>query len=134
VLAGAKPQAVGDHHAMTDISGNRASDGVATYLGRGDPTGRFAGYHPAWMEKLAGDVTLEGSMLDGALQGADAIRAVIGGVRELVPAPDHRNADGQTQHIAAHYRPLGSLRFFSCLPRERLAGTRYAEHFLGGEV
>jgi len=35
------------------------------------------------VDKLAGDVTLEGSMLDGALQGPDAIRAVIGGVREL---------------------------------------------------
>jgi hypothetical protein len=150
---------------MTDMSGTHAIDGVPTYLGSDDPAGRFADYYPAWMDKLAGDVTLEGSMLDGALQGADAIRAVIGGVRELYDRQDFNfagpcgdigfiedytaevggrplgclhlitfNADGQTQHIAAHYRPLSSLLFFSRLLRERLAGTPYAEHFLTGEV
>jgi hypothetical protein len=44
------------------------------------------------------------------------------------------NADGQTQHIAAGYRPLTSGTFFSRLLRERLAGTPYAEHFLAGEA
>jgi hypothetical protein len=149
---------------MTDISGTQATDGVATYFGRGDPAGRFAGYSPAWMDTLASDVTLEGSMLDGALQGTDAIRAVIGGVRELYDRQDFTfagpcgdrgfiedytaevggrplgclhlitfDADGQTQHIAAHYRPLSSLLFFSRLLHERLAGTPYAEHFLARE-
>jgi hypothetical protein len=106
------------------------------------------------MDKLAGDVTLEGSMLDGALQGADAIRAVIGGVRALYDRQDFNfagpcgdngfiedytaevrgkpigcfhlitfDADGQTQHIAAHYRPLSSLLTFSHLLREWLAET-----------
>jgi hypothetical protein len=73
-------------------------------------------------------------MLDGAVQGSEAIRAVIGGVRELYDRQDFNfagtsgdtgfienytaevdgrplgclhlitfNADGQTQHIAAHY-------------------------------
>ena len=103
-------------------------------------------------------------MLDGALQGVDAIRTVIGGVRELYDRQDFNfagpwgengfiedytaevrgrplgclhlisfNADGQAQHIAAHYRPLSSLMFFSHLLRERLGGTPYAEHFLGGK-
>jgi hypothetical protein len=148
--------AVGDPDAMTDIPRNHAIDDVPTYLGSDDPAGRFADYYPAWMDKLAGDVTLEGSMLDGALQGADAIRDVIGGVRELHDRQDFNfagpcgdsgfiedytaevggrplgclhlitfNADGQTQHIAAHYRPLSSLAFFSRLLRERLAGTPY---------
>ena len=138
--------------------------GMPTYLGRGDPADRFAGYSPAWMATLAGDVTLEGSMLDGALQGPDAIRAVIGAVRELYDRQEFNfagsygdngfiedytaevggrplgclhlitfNADGQTQHIAAHYRPLSSLLFFSGLLRERFAGTPYAEHFLDGK-
>ena len=150
---------------MTNISGTQATDGVPTYLGRGDPTGRFADYYPAWVDKLDGDATLEGSMLDGALQGADAIRAVIGGVRELYDRQDFNfagpwgdnsfiedytaevrgrplgcfhlvtfNADGQTQHVAAHYRPLSSLMFFSRLLRERFAGTPYAERFLAGEA
>lgn len=140
------------------------TDGAPTYLGGGDPAGRFADYYPAWVEKLAPDVTLEGSMLDGCVQGADAIRAVIGVVRELYDRQDFNfagpwgdngfiedytaevdgkplgcfhlitfNADGETQHIAAHYRPLSSLMFFSSLLRERLAGTPYAEHFLAGK-
>jgi hypothetical protein len=104
-------------------------------------------------------------MLDGAVQGADAIRVVIGGVRELYDRQDFTfagpcgdngfiedytaevhgkplgclhlitfNADGQAQHIAAHYRPLSSLMFFSRLLGERLAGTPYAEGFLAGEA
>jgi len=104
-------------------------------------------------------------MLDGALQGPDAIRAVIGGVRALYDRQDFNfagpwgdnsfiedytaavrgrplgcfhlvtfNADGQTHHVAAHYRPLSSLMFFSRLLRERFAGTPYAERFLAGEA
>jgi hypothetical protein len=150
---------------MTNIPNTQATDGVPTYLERGDPAGRFADYYPEWMDKLADDVTLEGSMLDGAVQGSDAIRAVIGGVRELYDRQDFNfagpwgengfiedytaevdgrplgclhlitfNADGETQHIAAHYRPLSSGMFFSRLLRERLAGTPYAEHFLAGEA
>jgi hypothetical protein len=150
---------------MTSIPKTEATDAVPTYLGRGDPAGRFADYYPAWVDKLADDVTLEGSMLNGYVQGADAIRAVIGGVRELYDRQDFNftgpcgdngliedytaevggrplgclhlvtfNADGQTQHIAAHYRPLSSLMFFSRLLREKLAGTPYAEHFLAGEA
>ena len=139
-------------------------DGAPTYLERGDPAGKFADYYPAWVDKMAGDITLEGSMLDGAVQGADAVRAVIVGVRQLYDRQDFNfagswgdngfiedynaevggrplgclhlitfNADGQAEHIAAHYRPLSSLTFFSRLLREKLAGAPYAEHFLAGE-
>ena len=131
---------------MTNILRTEATDAVPSYLGRGDPDGKFADYHPAWVEKLASDATLEGSLLDGAVQGADAVRAVIGGARQLYDRQDFNfagpwgdnsfiedytaevrgrplgcfhlvtfNADGQTQHIAAHYRPLSSLMFFSRL-------------------
>ena len=44
------------------------------------------------------------------------------------------NADGQAQHIAAHYRPLSSLMLVSRLLRETFAGTPYADHFLVGEA
>jgi hypothetical protein len=149
---------------MTNIPDTQATDGVAIYLGSGDPAGRLTDYYPAWMDKLADDVTLEGSMLDGHVQGADAIRALIGAVRELYDRQDFNfagpwddngfiedytagvrgtplaclhlitfNADGQAQHIAEHDRPLSSGMFFSRLLRERLAGTRYAEHCLVGE-
>jgi hypothetical protein len=150
---------------MTDIPGTEAADGVPTYLGRGDPAGRFADYYPAWVDNMADDMTLEGSMLDGAVRGADAIRTIIGGVRELYDRQDFNfagpwgdngfiedytaevrgkplgavhlitfNDDGQAQHLAANYRPLSSLLFFSRLLRETLAGTPYAEYFLDGEV
>jgi hypothetical protein len=150
---------------MTNIPKGQATDGVPTYLGRGDPAGRFADYYPAWVDKMAGDITLEGSLLDGAVQGAEAVRAVIGGVRELYDRQDFNfagpwgdngfiedytaevrgrplgavhlitfNAEGEAQHIAANYRPLSFVMFFSRLLRERVAGTPYAEHFLAGEA
>ena len=73
---------------MADTPATQATDGVPTYLGRGDPAGRFADYYPAWVDKMAGDITLEGSLLDGAVRGAEAVRAVIGGVRELYDRQD----------------------------------------------
>ena len=63
------------------------------------------------MDKLAGDVTLEGSMLDGDVQGADAIRAVIGGVRELYDRQDFNFAG-----------PWGDNGFIEDYTAEVLAG------------
>jgi hypothetical protein len=77
---------------MANIPNTQPTDGVPTYLATGDPAGRFADYYPAWLDKLADDVTLEGSMLDEALPGADAIRADIGGVRELYDRQDFKFA------------------------------------------
>ena len=57
---------------MSNKAATRGADGVLTYQGTGDPAGRFADYRPVWVAKLASDVTLEGSLLDGAVQGADA--------------------------------------------------------------
>jgi hypothetical protein len=105
---------------MTSGPGTSATDGAPTYLGRGDPAGRFADYYPAWMDKLAHDVTLEGSMLDGAVQGADAIRALIGGVRELYDRQDVNFAGpwgdaGFIEDYTAEVRgrPLGCLHLIS---------------------
>ena len=78
--------------------------------------GRFADYYPAWVDKPADDVTLEGSMLDGDVQGADAIRAVIGGVRALHdrqdfnfagPRGDNSLIEDYTAEVRG--RPLGCL-------------------------
>jgi hypothetical protein len=98
------------------IPSTQATNGAPTYLGRGDPAGRFAHYYPAWVDKLAGDATLEGSLLDGAVQGADAIRAVIGGVRELYDRQDFNFAgpwgdNGFIEDYTAEIRgrPLGGF-------------------------
>jgi hypothetical protein len=96
---------------MTNIPTTEATDGVPTYRGRGDPAGRFADYHPAWFDDLA------------------EVRGTPVPAVHLITF----NADGQARHIAAHYRPLSSLMFFSRLLRETLAGTPYAERFLAGE-
>ncbi len=53
-----------------------------------DPTGRLAGYYPAWLDNLAGDVSLEGSMMDGFVQGAEAVRSVIASIRTLYDYQD----------------------------------------------
>ena len=52
-----------------------------TSTGSDDLTGRLAGYYPAWLDNLADDVSLEGSMMDGFVQGAEAVRAVIASIR-----------------------------------------------------
>jgi hypothetical protein len=137
---------------------------LATYLGSGDPARRFNDYYPAWLDNLADDVTLEGSLLDGAVQGPEAVRTIVVTIRSLYdhqefnfagPHGDNgwledyiarvrgepigcvvlvtRNADGQTQHIAANYRPRSSLLLVSRLLGEKFAGTPYGEQFAASE-
>ena len=42
-----------------------------TYMGSADPvrSARYADYFPGWLSNLAEDVTIEGSLLDGAAEG-----------------------------------------------------------------
>ena len=68
---------------MTNVPSSQVTDGAPTYIGGGDPAGRFADYYPAWLDNLADDVTIEGSLLDGAAQGAEAVRAIVGTIRTL---------------------------------------------------
>jgi hypothetical protein len=105
---------------MTNNSETQSTDGVPTYLGRGDPAGRFAGYHPTWVGKLAPDATLEGSLLDGAVQGADAIRTVIGAARQLYDRQDFKfvgpwGDNGFIEDYTAEVRgvPVGAVHLIS---------------------
>jgi len=75
-----------------------ADEGTPTYLASGDPA--LAGYSPAWLNNLADDVTLEGSMMDGAVQGAEAVRSLLVYIRSLY--------DRQEFHVAG---PYGDKRF-----------------------
>ena len=54
-----------------------------TYLGSGDPGPQLTGYYPEWLGNLADDVTLEGSAMDGFMQGAEAVRTVLVYIRSL---------------------------------------------------
>ena len=62
----------------------------AQYLGRGDPA--LKNYYPAWLDNLADDATVEGSLLDGAVQGAEAVRSIVVGIRGLYDRQDHKFA------------------------------------------
>jgi len=54
-----------------------------TYTGSGDPDRELTDYYPAWLDNLADDVTLEGSAMDGFVQGPEAVRAVVAAIRTL---------------------------------------------------
>ena len=105
---------------MTKIPSTQPTAAVPTYLARGDPAGRFTNYYPAWVDNLAADVTLEGSMLDGAVQGADAVRALVGGARQLYdrqdfnfvgPWGDNGFIEDYTTEVRG--RPLGALHLIT---------------------
>jgi hypothetical protein len=73
---------------MSHNTNSQTADGVPTYAGGGDPAGRFSDYYPEWVNNLADDVTIEGSLLDGAAQGPEAVRAIIGTIRTLYDRQD----------------------------------------------
>ena len=54
---------------------------VPLYLGSGDPA--LKDYFPAWVNNIADNATVEGSMLNGAVQGADAVRSIVLTIRSL---------------------------------------------------
>jgi hypothetical protein len=66
---------------MTNIPSGRLTDGTPTYMGAGARAGGFTDYYPAWIDNLADDVTVEGSLLDGAAQGPEAVRTIVGTIR-----------------------------------------------------
>ena len=68
---------------MTNIPSGRLTDGTPTYMAGGARAGRFTDYYPAWIDNLADDVTVEGSLLDGAAQGPEAVRTIVGTIRTL---------------------------------------------------
>ena len=128
------------------------------------PASGITDYYPVWLDNLADDVTVEGSLLDGAVQGAEAVRTILATIRGLYdrqefnfagPYGDNgfletytarvrgepigcavvvtKNTAGQTQHVAANYRPRSSLLLLSRLVGEKLASTPYAKYFVAGE-
>jgi hypothetical protein len=87
-----------------------------TYLGSGDRARRRTDYHPEWLDNLADDVTLEGSVLNGVVQGADAVRALLAYARTLYdyqefnfagPYGDNGFLEDYTAQV--HGEPIGSV-------------------------
>jgi hypothetical protein len=74
-----------------------------THTGSGDPA--LADYYPAWLDRLADDVTLEGSAMDGFVQGAEAVRTVLVQIRALY--------DYQEFHFAGPFGDNGWLEEYT---------------------
>ena len=68
------------------------------HTGSGDPA--LANYYPAWLDNLADDVTVEGSMLDGTVHGAEAVRNIVVTIRTLY-------GDTQELHFAGPWSDNG---------------------------
>jgi hypothetical protein len=145
---------------MNDVA-SQPTDGTPTYLESGNAAAGLTDYYPKWLDSLAADVTVEGSLMDGAVQGAEAVLKILVTIRKLYDSQEFkfagpygddgfleqynarvagepigcvvvvtRNAAGQTQHIAANYRPRSSVLLLSRLVGEKLADAPYAEHFV----
>jgi hypothetical protein len=87
-----------------------------TYLGSGDRASRRTDYYPEWLDNLAEDVTLEGSVLNGVVQGADAVRTLLAYARTLYdyqefnfagPYGDNGFLEDYTAQV--HGEPIGSV-------------------------
>ena len=76
-----------------------------TYLRSGNPDPQFTGYYPVWLDNLAEDVTLEGSAMDGFVQGPEAVRTVLVYIRSLY--------DYQKFNFAGPYRENGWLEDYT---------------------
>jgi hypothetical protein len=87
---------------------------LAQYLGSGDPA--LKDYYPAWLDKMADDATVEGSMLDGAVQGANAVRSVVLTIKSLYDRQEFKfvgpyGDNGWIEDYVAevHGEPLGCV-------------------------
>src|SRR5262249_6612517 len=58
-------------------------DVTTTYLGSGDVSRHRHDYQPEWLDNLADDVTMEGSVMTGIPEGPEAVRAILGFARTL---------------------------------------------------
>ena len=84
------------------------------YLGSGDPA--LKDYYPAWLDNMADDATVEGSMLDGAVQGAEAVRSVVLTIKSLYDRQEFKfvgpyGDNGWIEDYVAevHGEPLGCV-------------------------
>jgi hypothetical protein len=73
------------------------------------PADRLADYFPGWLDNLAEDVTIEGSMMDGVVQGADATRTLLVTIRKLY--------DTQKFNFAGPYGEDGFLEDYAATVR-----------------
>jgi hypothetical protein len=86
------------------------------HSGNGDPARSLADYYPAWLDNLADDVTLEGSAMDGYVQGAETVRTVLVSIRGLYEyqefnsvGPYGENGWIEDYTASVHGQPIGNI-------------------------
>jgi hypothetical protein len=90
------------------------ANALPQYLGSGDPA--LKDYYPAWVNNMADDATVEGSMLDGAVQGGEAVRSVVLTIKSLYDRQEFKfvgpyDDNGWIEDYVAevHGEPLGCV-------------------------
>ena len=58
-----------------------ANDPAAQYMRSGDPA--LKDYYPAWVDNMAENATVEGSLLDGVVEGGESVRSVVLTIKSL---------------------------------------------------
>src|SRR5499427_5093055 len=93
------------------IEGETAAEGgTPTYVTRFDGVRVPAtDYYPAWLDSLADDVTIEGSAMNGVVQGAEAVRSIVTYIRTLY--------DSQEFNFAGPYNENGFLEDYTAQVR-----------------
>ena len=72
-------------------------------------------YRPVWVESLADDVTIEGSAMNGVVQGADGVHSIVAYIRTLY--------ESQEFHFAGPYGEDGFLEDYTARVRGELIGN-----------
>jgi hypothetical protein len=67
-----------------------STDVRPSYLFTAEPA--LKNYYPKWLDILAADATLEGSMIDGVVVGAEGVRSVVTTIRQFYARQAHRFA------------------------------------------
>ena len=94
---------------------------TTTYLGSGDARTHRRDYRPDWLDNLADDVTMEGSVLTGILEGPEAIRAILGFARTLY--------DYQEFTYVGRYGDNGFVEDYTSMVRGEPIGSVVAVRF-----
>jgi hypothetical protein len=90
------------------------NDPAALYMGTGDPA--LKDYYPTWVDKMADNATVEGSMLDGVIVGGDNVRSVVLTIKSLYDRQEFLSVgsyrdNGWIENYVAEVRgePLGCV-------------------------
>jgi hypothetical protein len=87
-----------------------------TYVTRFDGVRvRTTDYVPVWLNNLADDVTLEGSAMNGVVQGTEAVRSIVTYIRTLY--------DSQEFNVAGPYGENGFLEDYTAQVRGEHLGN-----------